>query len=76
MSYLIFGDSGFIGIHLVNLLHEQYPAEKIHGIWQAKDRQERQLTIVHPGVLFGTGENGRRNWCALCSTAWNIIRKG
>lgn len=33
-------------------------AEKIHGIWQAKNQQERQLTIVRPGVVFGTGENG------------------
>lgn len=33
-------------------------AEKIHGAWQAKNQQERQLTIVRPGVVFGTGENG------------------
>jgi GlcNAc-P-P-Und epimerase len=33
-------------------------AEKIHGIWQAKNQQQRQLTIVRPGVVFGTGENG------------------
>jgi nucleoside-diphosphate-sugar epimerase len=33
-------------------------AEKIHGIWQAKGQQERQLTIVRPGVVFGVGENG------------------
>lgn len=33
-------------------------AEKIHTVWQAKDCQERQLTIVRPGVVFGKGENG------------------
>ena len=33
-------------------------AEKIHTIWQAKSQQERQLTIVRPGVVFGKGENG------------------
>lgn len=32
-------------------------AEKIHGIWQAKEKT-RQLTIVRPGVVFGRGENG------------------
>lgn len=33
-------------------------AEKIHQIWQAKDSDNRQLTIVRPGVVFGKGENG------------------
>lgn len=33
-------------------------AEKIHIIWQSKNRVERQLTIVRPGVVFGKGENG------------------
>ena len=33
-------------------------AEKIHTIWQAKKSNERQLTIVRPGVVFGKGENG------------------
>ena len=33
-------------------------AEKIHIIWQAKKLNERQLTIVRPGVVFGKGENG------------------
>ena len=33
-------------------------AEKIHMIWQAKNEEERQLTIVRPGVVFGKGENG------------------
>ena len=33
-------------------------AEKIHSIWQAKDSESRQLTIVRPGVVFGKGENG------------------
>jgi nucleoside-diphosphate-sugar epimerase len=33
-------------------------AEKIHMIWQAKDMEHRQLTIVRPGVVFGHGENG------------------
>ena len=32
-------------------------AEKIHGIWQAKDNSHH-LTIVRPGVVFGRGENG------------------
>jgi nucleoside-diphosphate-sugar epimerase len=32
-------------------------AEKIHQIWQAKNN-DRQLTIVRPGVVFGKGENG------------------
>ena len=34
-------------------------AEKIHTIWQAKQPNERQLTIVRPGVVFGKGENGK-----------------
>ena len=33
-------------------------AEKTHAIWQAKKTNERQLTIVRPGVVFGKGENG------------------
>lgn len=32
-------------------------AEKIHQTWQA-GREDRQLTIVRPGVVFGRGENG------------------
>jgi GlcNAc-P-P-Und epimerase len=32
-------------------------AEKIHQIWQAKDKQH-QLVIVRPGVVFGPGEGG------------------
>lgn len=33
-------------------------AEKIHRIWQNGDSNNRQLTIVRPGVVFGHGENG------------------
>lgn len=33
-------------------------AENIHKTWQARDIQNRQLTIVRPGVVFGKGENG------------------
>ena len=33
-------------------------AEKIHMIWQARDKENRQLTICRPGVVFGKGENG------------------
>jgi len=33
-------------------------AEKIHEKWQAKDADNRQLTIVRPGVVYGKGENG------------------
>ena len=33
-------------------------AEKIHMMWQGADSDERQLTIVRPGVVFGLGENG------------------
>jgi len=33
-------------------------AEKTHMIWQAKKNQQRQLTILRPGVVFGKGENG------------------
>ncbi len=32
-------------------------AEKIHQIWQAKNK-ERSLIILRPGVVFGKGENG------------------
>ena len=32
-------------------------AEKIHEKWQAKD-QNRQLTILRPGVVYGKGEHG------------------
>lgn len=33
-------------------------AEKIHQIWQAKDKNNRHLVIVRPGVVFGPGEGG------------------
>lgn len=33
-------------------------AEKVHMMWQAGDKQNRQLTILRPGVVFGRGENG------------------
>jgi nucleoside-diphosphate-sugar epimerase len=33
-------------------------SEKIHQIWQAKDSQNRFLTIIRPGVVFGPGEGG------------------
>jgi len=33
-------------------------AEKIHQTWQARDIENRQLTIMRPGVVFGKGENG------------------
>ncbi len=32
-------------------------AEKIHMIWQAKDK-DRELTIVRPGIVYGKGEHG------------------
>jgi len=32
-------------------------AEEIHKIWQAKD-ENRELTIVRPGVVYGKGEHG------------------
>lgn len=32
-------------------------AEKIHMIWQAKDNN-RELTIVRPGIVYGKGEHG------------------
>lgn len=32
-------------------------AEKTHQIWQTSD-QNRELTILRPGVVFGKGENG------------------
>ncbi|WDF48325.1 NAD(P)-dependent oxidoreductase [Chryseobacterium sp. KACC 21268] len=33
-------------------------AEKIHIAWQVKNENERELTILRPGVVFGKGENG------------------
>jgi len=33
-------------------------AEKIHIAWQAKDINNRKLTILRPGVVFGKGEKG------------------
>lgn len=33
-------------------------AEKIHETWQAKDINNRELTILRPGVVFGKGEHG------------------
>lgn len=33
-------------------------AEKIHQIWQAKEKSSRFLTIVRPGVVFGPSEGG------------------
>ena len=44
-------------------------AEKIHTIWQAKKSNERQLTIVRPGVVFGKGENGNLLVCIGVSVA-------
>lgn len=32
-------------------------AEKIHEVWQAKDKS-RELTIVRPGIVYGKGEHG------------------
>ena len=32
-------------------------AEKIHQIWQVKDKK-RELTIVRPGIVYGKGEHG------------------
>jgi len=33
-------------------------AEKIHQIWQSKDKNNHRLVIVRPGVVFGPGEGG------------------
>ncbi len=33
-------------------------AEKIHIAWQNRDKKNRILTIVRPGVVFGKGEKG------------------
>lgn len=33
-------------------------AELIHGGWADRDRQQRRLLIVRPGVVFGPGEGG------------------
>jgi GlcNAc-P-P-Und epimerase len=33
-------------------------AEKIHQIWLQKDKENRNLVIVRPGVVFGPGEGG------------------
>ena len=48
---IVFDSSGFS-------FHTKLVAEKTHAIWQAKKTNERQLTIVRPGVVFGKGENG------------------
>jgi NAD dependent epimerase/dehydratase family enzyme len=32
MNYIIFGGSGFIGTHLINLLHEKYPNANIYNL--------------------------------------------
>lgn len=44
-------------------------AEEIHQTWQA-GAEERELTIVRPGVVFGKGENG--NFTRLY---WGIRKK-
>ena len=33
-------------------------AEKIHISWQVEDKENKHLTIVRPGVVFGAGEGG------------------
>ena len=33
-------------------------AEKIHIAWQREDKENKRLTIVRPGVVFGAGEGG------------------
>ncbi|WP_350648870.1 NAD(P)-dependent oxidoreductase [Pseudomonas sp. HY13-MNA-CIBAN-0226] len=33
-------------------------AEKIHQAWLARERDQRHLVIVRPGVVFGPGEGG------------------
>lgn len=35
----------------------KYVAEKVHVAWKAAS-EDRELTIVRPGVVFGKGENG------------------
>lgn len=48
----------------------KFVAEKIFQIWLAKDTQNRKLTIVRPGVVFGKGEGG--NYTRL----YNSMKKG
>lgn len=33
-------------------------AEKIHEKWQTGDKDNRELTIVRPGIVYGKGEHG------------------
>lgn len=33
-------------------------AEKIHEKWQYADKEQRELTIVRPGIVYGKGEHG------------------
>lgn len=46
MSYFIFGGSGFIGTHLVNLLHEMAPEAKIFNLDLVAENHEGQSEYI------------------------------
>jgi nucleoside-diphosphate-sugar epimerase len=51
-------DENTIPIPVTAYGSSKFAAEKIHQIWQAKNKLTRRLVIVRPGVVFGPGEGG------------------
>jgi nucleoside-diphosphate-sugar epimerase len=51
-------DEGTLPVPITAYGSSKLIAEKIHQIWQAKDKNNRRLVIVRPGVVFGPGEGG------------------
>ena len=47
MNYIIFGGSGFIGTHLIHLLKETHPEDKIYDLDIVMIGQE----VLVPGIF-------------------------
>ncbi|MPT32644.1 NAD-dependent epimerase/dehydratase family protein [Epilithonimonas hungarica] len=50
MNYFIFGGSGFIGTHLVNLLHEKYPQSLIYNLDIVESDHSGKSKFIHCDV--------------------------
>ena len=50
MSYFIFGGSGFIGTHLVDLISNQYPDRKIYNLDIVENNHEGKSTYINCDV--------------------------
>ena len=50
MNYFIFGGSGFIGTHIVNLLKEKYPASNIYNLDIRENNHNGKSKYIHCDV--------------------------